>query len=178
MYKNLTLLKINFLYYFLGFEYVNCRLTSLDKRLLIPLLTKYGAKVGRNCDIESPLVVNAKRDYSKLEIGNNVYIGKKVVLDIKGGLTIKDNVTISFGSTIVSHIDVGKSDLNTIYPTVYTETVIGNHCYLGANSIILNGTELGDFCLVAAGSVVTQSFPPNSVIAGIPAKKIKELSFS
>lgn len=47
---------------------------------------------------------------------------------------------------------------------------IGKNCWLGANAIILPGVELGDDCVVAAGAVVTKSFPARSVILGVPAK--------
>lgn len=49
---------------------------------------------------------------------------------------------------------------------------IGNHCWLGANCTILPGVILGDNVIVAAGAVVTKSFPNNSVVGGVPAKII------
>ena len=48
--------------------------------------------------------------------------------------------------------------------------VIGKKCWLGANSVILPGVQLGNNVIVAAGSVVNKSFPDNSVVAGVPAK--------
>ena len=54
--------------------------------------------------------------------------------------------------------------------------VIGDNCWLGANSIILPGVRLGDNCVVGAGSVVTKSFEENNlVLAGNPAKIIKRV---
>ncbi|MBC7490244.1 MAG: transferase [Glaciimonas sp.] len=47
---------------------------------------------------------------------------------------------------------------------------IGNGCWLGAKSIILGGVSIGDGCIVAAGAVVTDSVPPNTLVAGIPAR--------
>ncbi len=53
---------------------------------------------------------------------------------------------------------------------------IGDNCWLGNNITILPGVELGEHTVVAAGSVVTKSFPEgNQIIGGIPAKVIKEL---
>ena len=50
---------------------------------------------------------------------------------------------------------------------------IGNHVWIGNRSAILKGVELGDSCIVGFGSVVTKSFEPKSLIAGIPAEVLK-----
>jgi hypothetical protein len=53
--------------------------------------------------------------------------------------------------------------------------VIGNDVFVGAHVIILKGTELGDGCVVGAGSVVCGQFPPRSVIVGNPARVARQL---
>ena len=56
------------------------------------------------------------------------------------------------------------------------DIIIGNNCWIGMNSVILPGVILGDHTIVGTGSIVTKSFPEgNCIIAGNPAKKIKEL---
>ena len=53
---------------------------------------------------------------------------------------------------------------------------IGRYCWIGMHSVILPGVELGDFTIVAAGAVVSSSFPEGyCVIGGVPARKIKDL---
>ena len=53
---------------------------------------------------------------------------------------------------------------------------IGKHCWIGMGVVVLPGVELGDFTIVGAGAIVTKSFPEGKcVIAGNPAKKIKDL---
>lgn len=54
--------------------------------------------------------------------------------------------------------------------------VIGKDCFIGMNSIILKGTTLGDNVIVGAGSVVHGTFPSNCIIAGNPAKIVKQLN--
>lgn len=50
---------------------------------------------------------------------------------------------------------------------------IGNHVFIGARSIILKGVSIGDRCVVAAGAVVSRSVPPDSLVAGNPARVVK-----
>lgn len=52
---------------------------------------------------------------------------------------------------------------------------IGNNCWIGAKVTILDGTVIGDNCIVAAGAVVKGIFPENVMIGGIPAKIIKRI---
>ena len=51
---------------------------------------------------------------------------------------------------------------------------IGNNCWIGAKVTILDGTKIGNGCIVAAGAVVKGEFPDNVIIGGIPAKIIKQ----
>ena len=163
--------------YLLGFENANGLLGYIDKQAIIPILCKNGAAIGEKCDIESPLIFhNCKgKGYSNLEIGNNCHVGKSTFFDLRGKVTIKDNVVISMRCNIITHTDMSKSDLSSIYPMTQKDVTISDNCYLGANSTILMGVELGENCIVAAGSVVTGSFPPNSLIGGVPAKLIRKI---
>ena len=54
---------------------------------------------------------------------------------------------------------------------------IGENCWIGMNAVVLPGVVLGDHTVVAAGAVVTKSFPEGyTVIGGVPAKKIRDIS--
>lgn len=55
---------------------------------------------------------------------------------------------------------------------------IGSNSLIGMGAVLLNGVELGENCLVGAGAVLTEnrSFPPNSLILGVPARVVRELS--
>jgi acetyltransferase-like isoleucine patch superfamily enzyme len=62
-----------------------------------------------------------------------------------------------------------------LQPTKEGAVHIGSGSWLGANSVILPGTQLGDHCVVAAGAVVRGTFPDHCVVAGVPAKMIRVL---
>ncbi len=93
-------------------------------------------------------------------------------------ITIGRNTDIGSGCKIID---------NDFHPLPYSErypverldllkkrpVVIGEGCFLGANSIILKGTTLGKNVVVGAGSVVSGTFPDNVIIAGNPARIIK-----
>lgn len=57
---------------------------------------------------------------------------------------------------------------------IYKETHIGKKCFIGANSMIMCGVTIGDECIIGAGSVVTKDVPSNCIVAGNPAKIIRQ----
>lgn len=93
--------------------------------------------------------------------------------------TINGKITIGKGTYIA--INVGIITTNHDFYNLDEhlpgkDVIIGKECWLGMNSVILPGVTLGDRTIVGAGSIVTKSFPEgNCVIAGNPAKKIKDL---
>jgi acetyltransferase-like isoleucine patch superfamily enzyme len=89
------------------------------------------------------------------------------------GIEIGKNVRIGPGVKIVSSShDVYDFDLHTKDSPI----IIGDNCWLAANSVILPGVELGEHTIVAAGAVVNKSFKDgNCVLGGVPAKVIKKL---
>ena len=91
-------------------------------------------------------------------------------------ITIGRNADIGSGCKIIDNdfhyserYPVERLDLLKRRPVV-----IGEGCFLGANSIILKGTTLGKNVVVGAGSVVSGTFPDNVIIAGNPARIIKD----
>lgn len=87
-------------------------------------------------------------------------------------ITVGNNNQFVLGARILTH--GGGRILRTKEPDYdsFGKVVIGNWCYLGTNSLIMPGVTIGDFVLVAAGSVVTKSVPSNVVVAGNPARII------
>jgi len=81
------------------------------------------------------------------------------------GISIGDESFVAVGAMILAH-DYCRS--------LYKKTSIGKQCFIGARSIILPGVSIGDHVIVGAGSVVTKDVKSNCIVAGNPAKIIKE----
>jgi acetyltransferase-like isoleucine patch superfamily enzyme len=164
--------------FLLGFENANAFLRSLDKRSMIPILRRHGAKIGERCDIEAPLLFhNCKNGrFDNLVVGDDCHIGKNCFFDLCEQVILENNVVVSMQSTFITHINVGNSELKKIYPTASGKIVVRRHAYLGVNVTVLKGVEIGDHALVAAGSVVNGNVEPHSVAGGVPACFIKKIA--
>ena len=160
----------------LGFSYISSEITNCRSLLLNKYLTRFGAKLGTGINFKDKLLIdNAEKDFCNLEIGNKCYIGKNVFFDLADKVILEDESVISANVTILSHSDCGDRAMSKWYPRVQKPVRIGSGSWIGAGAVILTGVELGRCCVVAAGSVVTGSFPDRSVVAGVPAKLIKTL---
>ncbi len=107
-----------------------------------------------------------------VEIGDHVWIGPFCEIDGTGGLRIGDYCTISAGAQLITHDTVKYHLSGGKCKYEYAPVTIGNYCFIGAGSILLKGSSIGDHCLVAANSLVNSSFEDFSIIAGMPAKRI------
>ncbi len=107
-----------------------------------------------------------------VQIGKNTWVGPNTVLDGSGSLIIGDFCSISAGVQIYSHDSVKWAVSGGNLDYEYGETIIGNNCYIGPNTIISKGVQIGDGCIIGANSFVNKSYPVSSKIAGNPAKEI------
>ena len=117
-------------------------------------------------------IYNSTTVVGDVKIGENTWIGPFCSLDGYQELKIGKNCSISAGCQILTHDSAKWALSNGIEKYEYANTKIGDNCFLGSHSVITKGVTLGNHCLVGAGAVVTKSFDNNSIIAGIPAKKI------
>lgn len=142
------------------------------------LLRLAGASIGHDTVLFDVQFVNVYHyGFSRLCIGNRCFLGDGVMLDVRGGVTLEDDVTISNRTNIVSHINVGFADhpLQETYPTRESPVLFKRGAYVGTGAIILPGITVGERSVVGAGAVVTKSVSSRTLVAGVPARVIKKL---
>lgn len=115
--------------------------------------------------------------YSNLLMHDNSEIERNCFILAKEKIEIGENSTLAYGVTILTGADPNgpRNKLSKLYPPVKAPVSIGNDCWIGANSVILPGVNIGDYCVVAAGSIVTKDVPSGVLVAGNPAVIKKKL---
>ena len=144
-------------------------------RTLILRLT--GFQIGRGTIMAgTPTIILDGNMYKKLVIGEDCWINIGCLFDLGAEIRIGNKVSIGHGVLVLtrSH-EVGTSRQRAF--TLHTKPVnIGSGVWLGSRSTILPGVTIGAGAIVAAGSVVHQNVPPNTLVAGVPARAVKELT--
>lgn len=174
--------------------------TSLGSRVRIAAMRSAGARIGRNCRIESIqwprnpwdleiadgvaldrdvvlLTTGSRKSDARIVIGSRTYINRWTMIDASESIHIGCDVMIGPGCYITDHDHGTKSGLPVNQqPLVSAATSIENNVWIGANVTILKGVRIESDSIIAAGSVVTKSVGRGQTVAGIPAKKINTLS--
>lgn len=105
-------------------------------------------------------------DGAHLEIGNNTYINGTSI-DCSHHISIGSDCAIADGVHIMDNSWHSPSDKKQ-------KIIIGNNVWIATGAMILPGVKIGDGAVVAAGAVVTKEVPPRCMVAGVPAKVVKE----
>ncbi len=116
----------------------------------------------------------------RVSIGNNVVVMMGAVINI--GAEIGDKTMIDMNAVVGArgtigkncHIGAGAVVAGVLEPPSKTPVIIEDDVLIGANAVILEGVRIGKGAVVAAGSVVTRDVESNTVVAGTPAKVIKQ----
>jgi acetyltransferase-like isoleucine patch superfamily enzyme len=147
-------------------------------------------EIGADCLIAGNLVTET--DGSSIIIGNNVFVGGDTLFDCVVSIRIEDDVLISYQCIFADSdnhsldYEIRKKDLadwrnggKHDWSTTKSEPIkISKGAWIGARSIILKGVTVGEGAVVGAGSVVVKDVPDWTVVAGNPARVIKEIKKS
>lgn len=154
---------------------------NIGYKCYIDALSKDGLWFGDNCSMG--MYTTIRLTVSLQKIGNYIKIGNHVGLGTHG-----------FYGCGAGSLEIGDDTIIGNYVSIHPENhnyadlsipirlqgvngkgiKIGKNCWIGAKVTILDGANIGDGCIIAAGAVVTGTFPPYSIIGGVPAKIIKQ----
>jgi acetyltransferase-like isoleucine patch superfamily enzyme len=129
-----------------------------------------------------------ERPGATIKIGSNTFIGSETSIICSEDIRIGNDVLISWRCSLIDHNthsviwEQRKDDLaewmhgrKDWTHVARKPIVIGNKAWIGFNSVILKGVTIGEGAVVGAGSVVTRDVAPYTVVAGNPAKVVKEI---
>lgn len=122
-----------------------------------------GAVIGRGCTLGQ-----------NVNVADNVHVGD--------GCKVQNNVSLYEGVELADGVFCGPSCVftNDLTPRApypkgragYRRTVVGRGASIGANATVVCGHELGEWCMVGAGAVVTGDVPAHALVAGVPARQV------
>lgn len=142
------------------------------------VLSLLGSKIDDNVTIMGVKFFNwHHRGFKGLKVGKECFIGDETLIDLYEGVSLEDQVTLAQRVTVLTHLNVGFSDhpLQKFFPKMSKPVIFKKGCVIAASSTILPGVTIGENSFVAAGSVVNKDVPANVLVAGVPAKVVKEL---
>ncbi|MCB0507015.1 MAG: acyltransferase [Chitinophagales bacterium] len=138
------------------FDFVNAYHCSIDDNTKVGAFVEIqkGASIGKNCKISSHTFI-----CEGVHIEDNCFIGHGVM----------------FTNDLFPRATNADGSPQTEKDWILKETFVKKGATIGSNATILGGITVGENALVGAGSVVTKDVPANTVVAGNPAKIIKEI---
>ncbi len=119
-----------------------------------------GARLGEDCILGKGVYVDAGAQVgSRVKLQNNV--------NVYNGVTIEDEVFVGPNATFTNDLHP-----RAVGPWEAVPTVIRRGASIGAGAVVVCGTEIGEYAMVAAGAVVTRSVPAHALVAGVPARVV------
>lgn len=108
-----------------------------------------------------------------ITIGNHVFFNSGCNFQDQGGITIDDGALIGHNVVLatLNHCMIPEQRANLEPASIH----IGKNVWIGANVIVLPGVTIGDGAVIAAGAIVTKDVPANTIVGGVPAKKIRDI---
>jgi acetyltransferase-like isoleucine patch superfamily enzyme len=114
---------------------------------------------------------------AQIQIGSGTAIGNDFVITANDSIKIGSDCLLSYRVTVMDHSHAAGWGIKPVTSGLTTGKAveIGDRCFIGCGAIIMPGVKLGANCVVGANSVVTKSFDEGSVVAGAPAKLLRNL---
>jgi acetyltransferase-like isoleucine patch superfamily enzyme len=143
----------------------------------VELVGAQNIRVGRDVSFHGNTYVNAAGARGSVRIGDRTHVDQFCVLYGQGGLGIGSGCAIASGVIVYTQSNqVGADPEAAIVdqPVRYAPVRIGDDVWIGARAVILPGVTVGDHAVIGAGAVVREDVPAWAMVAGVPAKVIRD----
>lgn len=154
----------------------------VEDRAEIQGLASKGLIFGNNVSIGANARIRPSSYYSReigqgLEMGDRSSIGPDCYIGCSGGIRIGDNVMLGPGVRLFSENHEIEDPSTAIKDkgVEWQPINIEDDCWLASGVVVTAGVTIGRAAVVAAGAVVTKNVPPNTLVAGVPARVIRSL---
>jgi len=139
------------------------------------LLRAIGLRAGKASAFLGPINVTGSGDVSLLEMGERTYVSGPLHVDLGAPVRIGNGVRLGHHVVLLTFDhDIGPPDYRC-GRLVAAPISIGDGAWIGSRVTVLPGVSIGNGAVVAAGAVVTRDVPPNTLVAGIPARRVRDL---
>lgn len=150
----------------------------VNKKLRLRILENSQLILNSNTFICPGVYISIKANES-LEIGENVFIAHECYISTRGGLKIGNNTIIGYQTLIMDYdghpiYNLAEEPPPPLLGGKIEKIDIGNNVWIGAKCTITKGVKIGNGAIIGANSCVTKDVPPNTIVAGNPARVIKE----
>lgn len=133
-----------------------------------------GVRLGARCWIEGEAWFKMAGRSARLEVGAQTFIGRGCHLNVLDSITIGAHTLLGPGCVLVDHNHGTLAGLRIDQqPCVAKPISIGSDVWCGAGVVVLPGVTIGDGAVVGAQAVVTHDVPPMTVVAGNPARILR-----
>lgn len=124
-------------------------------------------------------IYNSAMVYGDVKVGADTWIGPYVILEGSGGgLTIGSTCSVSAGVHIYTHDTIHWALSGGTRPPRRGPVTVGNRCYIGGQTVISAGVQIGDCCVIAANSFVNRNVPSFQIVGGTPARSLGVVRFN
>ena len=146
-------------------------------RLRVLILRLIGFEIGHGTIMAgTPTITGSKDIYRNLTIGRGCWINVGCLFDLGAAINIGNNVSIGHEVIVLTNSHEIGTPYQRAAKLCATPVTIDNGAWLGSRCTILPGVNIGAGAIVAAGAVVHHDVPPNTLVAGVPARVVKLLS--
>jgi maltose O-acetyltransferase len=144
-------------------------------RLRVALLRLSGYRIGKGTVMAGAPTITGGRATKLLTIGEKCWLNIGCVLDVHAEVEIGNAVQFGQQVMVLTHTHEMGGKWARWGPLKAEPVRIEKYAWLGARATVLPGVTIGRGAVVAAGAVVTKDVPPNTLVAGVPAKVMREL---